>query len=95
MFVTPNLLIIADETETRLLLSSSGQDRGPGPGVVRRKQRAGHFWSRRTEDKEGNVSDGWSALQRVSHKADGHTEEHQPQLPALHYPQPRKEGELR
>lgn len=71
----------------------SGQDCGSGSGVIRRQQWAGHVRSSGSEDKEGNVQDRRSTLQGVSHQTDGHAEEHQPQLPPLHNPQPREEGQ--
>lgn len=77
------------------LAPSSGQDRGHGPGVGRRQQRAGHVRRGRAQDKEGDVPHGRPAVQGVSHQADGHAEEHQPQLPALYHPQPREEGRKR
>lgn len=86
--------MFTDETEAVFLLPFSGQDCGSGPGVIRREQWSRHFRSR-TEDKEGNVSNCRPTLQRVSHQADGHAEEHQPQLPSMHHPQPREEGETR
>lgn len=76
-----------------MVLWCSGQNRGSGPGVLGRQQCAGRIRSSRSEDKEGNVSNSESTLQGVSDQTDGHTEEHQPQLPALHHPQPREEGE--
>lgn len=81
------------ETLNFVVLWCSGQNRGSGPGVLRRQQCAGRIRSSRSEDKEGNVSNSESTLQGVSDQTDGHTEEHQPQFPALHHPQPREEGE--
>lgn len=73
----------------------SGEDCGIGPSSVRRSVRgqwAGDVWSSWAEDEEGNVPDSWTTLQRVTDQTDGHTAQHQPQLPALHHPQPWEEG---
>lgn len=85
--------LISGKLRLGFLLTSSRQDCGSGPGVNRREQRIRSVWSRWAEDEEGDVSDRWSALQRVPDQADGHAQEHQPQLPAVYYPQPREEGE--
>lgn len=78
---------------TRRSVSHSGQDCGSGSGVLGRQQWTRHVRSGGSEDKEGNVPDRRSTVQGVSHQADGHAEEHQPQLPPLHHPQPREEGQ--
>lgn len=77
------------------LLPSSGQDRGSGPGVLRRQQRPGHIRSGRTEDKERNVPNRRPTLQGVSHQTNGYAAEYQPQLLTLYHPQPREEGKNR
>ena len=46
----------------------------------------------RARDQERHVPHGVPALQGAALQADGHPEEHQPQLRALHHPQPREEG---
>ena len=71
----------------------SGEDRGPGSGGVHGRFRARQLRGGGPEDQEGHVPHGGTAVQRVPHQTDGHPEEHQPQLPALHHPQPREEGE--
>lgn len=74
-----------------LFVPRSGENCGIGPSIIwgsGREQWPSDFWSSWAEDEEGNVPDCWTTVQRVTDQTDGHTAQHQPQLPALHHPQP-------
>lgn len=70
------------------LVPTSGSHRGAGPGDRHHRDR---LWLC-LQDQEGDVPHRGAALQGVPHQADGHAPQHQPQLRALHHPQPREEG---
>lgn len=69
---------------------TSRQNRGSGPGCR-------HEWDGvwcRLQDQEGHVPHRGTAVQGAVIQADGHAEEHQPQLCPLHHPQSWEKGEL-
>lgn len=77
-----------EATQPFPLVLASGSHRGAGPG---HRHHGDGLWLC-LQDQEGDVPHRGAALQGVPHQADGHAPQHQPQLRALHHPQPREEG---